>query len=360
MKNINFSGSYLKSDVTFLLKVIEIENKNIEEKEQLIQSGKKHYSEMISQEYQPSKKYLEIFHKSLELNIERFAQDILNFACNIPKNSIIVSLARAGTPIGVLVKRVAKNRRNIDFPHYSISIIRDRGIDENALKYILEKHPTKDIFFIDGWTGKGVISRELKKWIAKFNIENQTNIKPHLAVLSDISGKADFSVSTQDYLIPSSALNSTISGLVSRTILNRDFIKDDDFHGCKFYSELQKFDLSLWFADKIMKFTEKLEPNLSKFLTQNFEQEKICENYISELMDRFSISDINFIKPGIAETTRVLLRRIPDMILLKDVNSDEVQHLIQLANEKGVIINEIKNLPYTAIGIIKKLKEKNG
>jgi len=360
VKNINFSGSYLKSDVTFLLKLIEIEDLAVDKKEKLIQSGKKHYSEMISPEYQPSEKYLNIFYKSLELNIKRFSQDILNFAFNIPQNSIIVSLARAGTPIGVLVKRIAHNRRNIDFPHYSISIIRDRGIDENALKYILEKHPKQDIFFIDGWTGKGVISRELKQWITKFNKKNNTNIKPNLAVISDISGKADFSVSTEDYLIPSSALNSTISGLVSRTILNSDYIKDNDFHGCKFYSELQNSDLSLWFVDKIVKFTETLKPTISNFLTQDFKQEKMCKNYIAELMDKFSISDINFIKPGIAETTRVLLRRIPYMILLQDINSDEVQHLIQLANEKGVIINEIKNLPYTAIGIIKKLKEING
>ena len=148
MKNIDFSGSYLKSDVTFLLKVIEIKDLEVSKKEELIQSGKKHYSEMISPEYQPSEKYLDIFYKSLELNISQFSQDILNFAVNIPKNSVIVSLARAGTPIGVLVKRVAKYYRNIDFPHYSISIIRDRGIDENALKYILEKHPTKEIFLL--------------------------------------------------------------------------------------------------------------------------------------------------------------------------------------------------------------------
>jgi len=73
-----FSGSYLEDDVTFLLKVIDIPDTDIEEKERLIQSGKSHYSEMISKEYQPSKEYLDIFYQSFELNLERFAQDILN------------------------------------------------------------------------------------------------------------------------------------------------------------------------------------------------------------------------------------------------------------------------------------------
>ena len=48
-------------------------------------------------------------------------------------------------------------------PHYSVSIIRDRGIDENALHYIYRTHPEGKIQFVDGWTGKGAISIELTK-----------------------------------------------------------------------------------------------------------------------------------------------------------------------------------------------------
>jgi hypothetical protein len=58
-----FSGSYLKSDVEFLLKVIDIDFVSIQKKEELIQSGKSHYSEIINHEYEPSKKYLETFYK---------------------------------------------------------------------------------------------------------------------------------------------------------------------------------------------------------------------------------------------------------------------------------------------------------
>ena len=358
MKNINFSGSYLKSDVIFLLKVIDIKSLDISTKEKDIQSGKKHYSEMLSPEYRPSKEYLDIFYNILNLNLERFSQDVLNFAMNIPENSILVSLARAGTPIGVLLKRLIDIRRNLNFPHYSVSIIRDKGIDFNALKYITDKHKKQNIFFIDGWTGKGVIGKELKKGVQKFNSIYNTNISPHLAVLSDISGKATYSVSNHDYMIPSSALNSTISGLISRTVLNSDFIGKDDFHGARFYKEFQDSDLTLWFIDKIIKYSKKLTPNLNKLLTRDLIQEKICENYISKLMKQYSVSDINFIKPGIAETTRVLLRRVPERVILQNINSDEVKHLIQLAKEKSVIIDEQKDLPYTAVGIIKNIKER--
>ena len=71
------------------------------------------------------------------------------------KNVVLVSLARAGTPIGILAKRYIKQRYNLDLPHYTISIIRDRGIDINAIKYIINKHKdSSKIQFIDGWTGK--------------------------------------------------------------------------------------------------------------------------------------------------------------------------------------------------------------
>ena len=43
---------------------------------------------------------------------------------------VIVSLARAGTPIGVLIKRYLEKKYCVQLTHYSISIIRGRGIDK--------------------------------------------------------------------------------------------------------------------------------------------------------------------------------------------------------------------------------------
>jgi hypothetical protein len=43
--------------------------------------------------------------------------------------------------------------------------------------------------------------------------------------------------SAEDYLIPSSILNATLSGLISRSVLNADYIYAQDFHGCVFYQQ---------------------------------------------------------------------------------------------------------------------------
>ena len=366
-----FSGSYLDSDVEFLLKKIDIQETDVKTKEENIQNKNIHYSEMISQEYVPTKEYLDIFYQSLENNIDKFATDIFKFSQALKnridnkqkdKNIALVSLARAGTPIGVLIKRTLKNLFNLDLKHYSISIIRDREIDQNALLHILKSHKDSEILFIDGWTGKGVINRELKKFISEFNQKYNQNISSDLFVIADISGKADFSVTNEDYLIPSSALNSTVSGLVSRTILNRNFISDTDFHGCKFYSEFKNNDLSLWFVDEVSTKIKKLffDKNIYtkiSFLERDISLEKKVEKFLKQVKIDFNILDINHIKPGIAETTRVLLRRVPDLIIVKDLKNQDTTHLQKLAFDKNVKLIEINNLPYTSVGIIKNLKK---
>jgi hypothetical protein len=357
-----FHGSYNEDDVTFLLKPVELTETGLLEKEKLIQSGQKHYSEMISIEYAPSSEYLEFFYKALQTNKEKMAKNILalsEFLKN-KKDLILVSLARAGTPVGVLLKRTLRDIFDRNVPHYSISIIRDRGIDQNALKYILQKSGVDTgIVFIDGWTGKGVISRELKDSVRNFNKENNCNISADLCVLSDISGKAAISVTSEDYLIPSSVLNSTISGLVSRSILNES-IGPGDFHGCKFYAQLKENDLSVWFIDTMMAEIKKLKLSgygPEKINTEiNPQLQQISDNFIRIAMEKYNIRDINYIKPGIGETTRVLLRRVPDKILVKNLKLPEIAHLLVLAREKDVLIEEINDMPYKTVGVISDLE----
>jgi hypothetical protein len=49
----HFSGSYLASDVEFLLQKLHIPTVDVLEKERLIQTGQKHYSQMLSEEPRP-------------------------------------------------------------------------------------------------------------------------------------------------------------------------------------------------------------------------------------------------------------------------------------------------------------------
>ncbi|MCZ9338030.1 phosphoribosyltransferase, partial [Streptomyces sp. TRM76130] len=81
---------------------------------------------------------------------------------------VLVSLARAGTPVGILMRRWARFRHGLDVPHYAVSIVRGRGIDANALRWLADHHDPADVVFVDGWTGKGAITRELAAALRDF------------------------------------------------------------------------------------------------------------------------------------------------------------------------------------------------
>ncbi|MCP4696368.1 MAG: cysteine protease StiP family protein [Gammaproteobacteria bacterium] len=360
-----FHGSYLPDDVIFLLKPIAIGYTDVAEKEHLIQTQARHYSEMLSREYSPSEQYLAVFHTAFAQNKRKLAQHLLALAKHLSQKAHItlVSLARAGTPIGVLLKRTLRDIFKKEVTHYSISIIRDRGIDENALRYILNqnKNKGKDIVFIDGWTGKGVIARELRKWTTAFNEVMNTHISPDLYVIADISGSAAVAAALEDYLIPSSLLNAAISGLVSRSILNDTYIGPEDFHGCKFHAELREHDLSLWYIEQIMAEIEQINTAGDDIaacadMSGQARREQAGIAFIQGLMQRYRVEHINYIKPGLGEAIRVLLRRVPERILVRDKNLPEITPFLVLADEKKVPVNEVPDMPYKAAGIISSVR----
>ena len=63
---VPFSGSYAAGDVEFLLRQLpEPPFVSVADKEALIQSGRKHYSEMLSPERLPSARYLQVFEDAM-------------------------------------------------------------------------------------------------------------------------------------------------------------------------------------------------------------------------------------------------------------------------------------------------------
>ena len=221
---LGFSGSYAPEDVTFLLKLVQVRELAVDDKERFIQRGG-HYSEVITPERAPSDAYLRLFERQLARSIARVAADALFLAQRIhearPSGPVtVVSLARAGTPVGVLVHRALKALLGRESTHYCVSIIRDRGLDLNALTSVCQRHAPQSLVFIDGWTGKGVIGRELAQSVAGFNAAGRGPVDPSLFVLADIAGTAACAATHDDYLLPSAVLNAPVSGLVSRTVLN--------------------------------------------------------------------------------------------------------------------------------------------
>lgn len=358
---MNFSGSYDESQVTFLVKLIQDPGFiSIADKERHIQTGHKHYGEMLSFEGLPSDEYMEIYRNALFLNADKMALHCLILANEInetrPEGIVtLVSLMRAGTPIGVILRELLIQLFGREVMHYSISIIRDKGVDHHALRHILASGSNdKSFVFVDGWTGKGVITKELNLSVNNFNQINGTSIDSSLFVLADIAGSAFFSATGEDYLIPSCILNSTISGLVSRSLLTNTETKDD-FHSCYFYEEYLHEDESKPFARMITNRAVALFNahgiKLSDQTSHALRREKL-ENYLKGASERYSISDINLIKPGIGEATRVLLRRVPKLLIVQDQASPDIAHLLSLARIKSVPIETNPNLPFKAVSLI--------
>ena len=81
---MNFCGSYRPGDVTFLLKRLPpLPFVDVARKERLIQSGQRHYSEMLSPEALPSARYLAVFKAACEANRAQMARDCLTLAALI-------------------------------------------------------------------------------------------------------------------------------------------------------------------------------------------------------------------------------------------------------------------------------------
>jgi pyrimidine operon attenuation protein/uracil phosphoribosyltransferase len=406
-------GSYRGEDVRFLLKDLSgyALERRTEEREAGMQSGA-HYSESLPIEYEPTPPYIELFHKSLEQSADALALAIGTVSEKIVRKRglqvVLASLARGGTPIGVLIRRYVREVYDAELPHYSLSIIRGKGIDENALLYIHQRHPEKHIQFVDGWTGKGAIRKVMIAACVELERKYGLKLSDDLAVLAD-PGHCTATFGTRDdYLIPSACLNATVSGLISRTVLRSDLIGPGDFHGAKYYRELSGADLTNVFVDTISArfgaireqakrqaeqqapmeaqggerrhenrreeavgqrhergYGEELERKLDQGRAEAGEPAAAIDaalvtwqgwRDIERIKSEFNVPDINFIKPGVGETTRVLLRRVPWKILVDSLDNPNLQHIRLLAEERGVAVEEYPHMSYSCCGIIKALK----
>jgi hypothetical protein len=359
-----FSGSFLASDVTLLLKPIRLDPMAIDDREREIQSGRRHYSEMIGPEDPPPAAHLAVFHQALDRNLGRLARDCLNLAAQIaasrPGPLVLVSIARSGLPIGVIVARILRSLLGRPTRHYGISVIRDRGLDMNAAAFILARHGPETVIFLDGWTGKGVIARELAKSVFGASSAPARLLDPGLAVLSDLAGLSAMAAGTDDYLIPTCLLNSVVSGLISRTILTADLIGPGDFHGCLLYSHLAPWDLSLAVVDRVMdralaeaaQNPELLNPRPAP-PGDKARAAASSRAFMERAMAEFGVSDENLIKPGLGEATRVLLRRAPRVVMVRDRSDPDVGHVLALARERGVDVRTVPDLFYRAAAVIR-------
>lgn len=345
-------SSFDPRDVTVLLKDITglVEPQDTAERERMIQKGTP-YCEMLPKEYEPSAAYMRAYRWALENHGRQVAQAAAVAARGIfqsrGRHAVLVSLARAGTTAGILIRRYARQYLGADFPHYTISIIRGIGIDGNAMRHILARHRPEQIQFVDGWTGKGAILGELRRAVAAY-----PGVNPGLAVLADPAHIAEIWGTRADLLIPGSCLNATVCGLLSRTFLRSDIIGPEDFHGAAYYADLAARDLTADYLGAIGAHF----PNLAMATPADRLADPGAE--VAAIQRDFGIRDVNHIKPGIGEATRVLLRRLPWKVLVHRLDDREnLGHLYALAAEKGVEVAQYPLRAYRACGLIRDLAD---
>ena len=358
-------SSYAGDEVVWLL--TDLSDVDLEapmvEREAAIQAGRAHYSESLPIEYQPGAEYLDLFHETLARAAERVAlavgvvTEVVLAARRAP---VLASLARAGTPIGILMRRWAAYAHGRDLPHYTISIIRGKGIDRLALRYLAEAHEPSQVVFVDGWTGKGAICRQLTTAVAELAADEGLIFDPTLAVLADPGRCTGVFGTRADFLIPSACLNSTVSGLVSRTVLNDRLIGPGQFHGAKHYRHLAAADVSATFLDAVTAYF----PAVAGRVAAGRPYQPVVDpapdwtgwRSALALCERFGLGDVNLVKPGVGETTRVLLRRVPWRVLIRPEAISDLSHVLMLAKQRDVPVEVDGDLPYSCVGMIRPLR----
>lgn len=353
-------GSFDPDDVTLLLQDVtgRVEERETALRERDIQAGR-HYSEDLPIEQVPSGAYMAVFDRLMETQLPRVARytGVLTWlVLQEHPAPVLVSLVRAGVPCGVLMRRYAARELGVDLPHYGVSIIRGKGFDENAIRYILARHPGRELVFVDGWTGKGMITRQLEESCAQLRGHGGPALPPTLAVLADPAHSCALHATREDFINPSCCLNSTVCGLISRTVHNDRLVGAGEFHGVRVYREFAAQDQTGRYLDGVCRYfplqRDAVEADFQALLGRDRSPDWSGMEAVRRIGEDFGVHDVNRIKPSIGETTRVLLRRVPDRVLVRASDHPDVEHITLLARERGVPVTVYPNMPYLCCGLI--------
>ncbi len=128
-----------------------------------------------------------------------------------PSRIVFAAILRAGVPVADWLCRLLPGAQAV-----ALSLFVGLGIDQVALRRIQQDFPERNIIFVDGWTGRGGVSRTVAA----------LNAGP-LAVLNDPWGWADFSGCDEDIFCPTACFTGAATLGFSRTF----FIDEDTLFG---------------------------------------------------------------------------------------------------------------------------------
>lgn len=335
--------SYNAEDVTLLLNDMtgKIKPVSQEERKRRVENGE-YVRSIIIEEYEVSKEYIKIVSDNMEPYLDEMARTVGVLAEKLYKvkgnDLVLVDIARAGIPIGILVKRYLKMYHNVNIPHYSISLV--KGLDKKAMEYIMNNHKKEGIQFIDGWTGKGTVAKEIKASVER----DFEGVDPSLAVLSDCINVAKYVGTREDIYIPHSPLNAAVTGLVSITVLNEEFENPTGFHSAIYLENLEEDDQSVEFIEKVIKHFKKQE------LTEIPDNDFVDDTEIDKIAEKLN-KNKKELNPGINEAARAVLRRNLEKLVVSDLNDKDLAVLIELAKSKNVPVEEFDLNGYKAVSV---------
>lgn len=340
------SHSYRPHQVTCLFSPFNGDLLSVQEKEACLQNGG-YYGDILSKEDRPEPEYVEIFDQLSNTLSHKLAQPVLqlveHFHVTRPAERpiVLVSLARAGTPIGVVVAELLRTRFNREVHHYSVSVLHKYGLDAHAMNHILARHAAEDVVFLDGWVSQGRITRAVEESAP------QWGVSPVLYCVSDPSGFQDAVATREDVLLPSAVLNANVSGLLSRTVYN-----PDGFHFSETYSDFEDIDRTQAFIEEMLRACE-IQHNIApRTVRHSSQQREIARAQIEAFCARHGTDDNN-IKVGVGEVSRSLLRRIPTLVVVDPSAVDETQHMFWLAQQRNIEIRvQELNGPFRAFSIL--------
>lgn len=214
---------------------------------------------------------------------------------------VFAAILRAGVPIADWLCRLIPGSVAV-----SLSLFVGLGIDHVALRSVKEAYPDRKIVFVDGWTGRGGVAREIR-----------TLNQGPLAVLIDPWAWADFSGTQQDLFCPSACFTGVATLGFSRTF----YVGDRQlFAAYRFPGKYYRPDIiSSW------------QMNCPKALSLH---EKTYQKHCF-----FTKTDLRLHSN---EVCRALINADPKLILFADDPADVKEHfhlLLMLAESRKIRIN---------------------
>jgi hypothetical protein len=142
-------------------------------------------------------------------------------------------------------------------------------------------------------------------------------------------------------------------------VLNSALTRPDQFHGAKFYRDLAGADVSAVLLDSVSARFDEVRPDVLQSVGALESGDRTVTfagwSAVEEIRRRYGIESVNFVKPGVGETTRVLLRRVPWRILVREPDHPDHRHLRLLAARRGVPIEVVPDLAYSCVGLVRPL-----